>query len=79
MLEGPTQVQPMLFALLRSEIAPDLMKFLWDINDLEWDAMILETVSMQAVRWIHSDETNRYLGLAFALASLNRYFRIEQL
>ena len=50
-------VTPTFFGLMKSQIAPEILKFVWDVT-------ILEVVSKEGLRWLWSDETDRALGLA---------------
>lgn len=49
-----------LFGLLKSEIAPDILKFIWDV-------LILEVVSKEGRRWLWSNEADHSLGLALEM------------
>jgi len=50
-------VTPTLFGLMKSQVAPEILKFVWGVT-------ILEVVSKEGLRWLWSDETDRALGLA---------------
>ena len=53
-------VTPTLFGLLKSQIAPEILKFVWDVT-------ILEVVSKEGLRWLWSEATDRSLGVALAM------------
>ena len=53
-------VTPTFFGLMKSQIAPEIPKFVWDVT-------ILEVVSKEGLRWLWSDETDRALGLALGM------------
>ena len=53
-------VTPTFFGLMKSQIAPEILKFVWDVT-------ILEVVSKEGLRWLWSDETDRALDLALGM------------
>ena len=50
-------VTPTLFGLMKSQVAPEILKSVWDVT-------MLEVFSKEGLRWLWSDETDRALGLA---------------